>query len=129
MLIKHNPFFFHYPEMVDMKQENKSLYKKIDGLRQGQRSLEEQVEKLTEELAAEYLKYRDECDARKLLISDINDLRYQQEDNMMSKQNMQDMEEEKDDPVMLKIALKLVLFGLKLLKYRKWYWLFNDLIQ
>ena len=88
--------------------DNKTLKKKIDELRQGQTALEVQVEKLSEELATEYLKYRDECDARKLLISDINDLRYQQEDNLMSKQSMQDMEEEQDDPVTLKIALKWV---------------------
>ena len=52
------------------------------------------------------MKFRDECDARKLLISDINDLRYQQEDMMMSNKNMEDQEEDKEDPVMLKIALK-----------------------
>ena len=66
-----------------------------------------QVEKLQEELAAEYLRYRDECDARKLLVTDINDLKYQQEDMLMSKQSMEDLEEEeKDDPVTLKIALR-----------------------
>ena len=65
------------------------------------------MEKLQEELAAEYLRYRDECDARKLLVTDINDLRYQQEDMLMSKQSMEDMEEEeKDDPITLKIALR-----------------------
>ena len=65
------------------------------------------MEKLQEELAAEYLRYRDECDARKLLVTDINDLKYQQEDMLMSKQSMEDMEEEeKDDPITLKIALR-----------------------
>ena len=66
-----------------------------------------QVDKLQEELAAEYLKYRDECDARKILISDMNDLRNQQEDMVMSQQAMEE-EEEKDDPITLKIALKYV---------------------
>ncbi len=66
-----------------------------------------QVEKLSEELAAEYLRYRDECDARKLLVSDSNDLKYQQEDMLMSKQSMEELEEgEKDDPITLKIALR-----------------------
>ncbi len=62
---------------------------------------------MSEELAAEYLRYRDECDARKLLVSDINDLKYQQEDMLMSKQSMEELEEgEKDDPITLKIALR-----------------------
>ena len=69
-----------------------------------------QVEKLQEELASEYLRYRDECDARKLLVSDINDLRYQQEDIALSKQGMKDLDEVEEDPVMLKIALKWVIY-------------------
>lgn len=93
--------------MVDLKNENKRLYQRIDDLRQEQLALETQVEKLQEELAAEYLRYRDECDSKKLLISDINDLRYQQEDMLMSKQSMEALHgEERDDPVTLKIALK-----------------------
>ena len=95
------------PEIVDLKNENKRLYKKIDDLREEQVSLETQVEKLQEELAAEYLRYRDECDARKMLVADINDLRYQQEDMLMSKQSMDELDEgEKDDPITLKIALR-----------------------
>ena len=44
-------------------------------------------------------------------MSDINDLKYQQEDMLMSKQSMEDMEEEeKDDPITLKIALRYSLF-------------------
>ena len=96
-----------------MKEENKRLYKRIDDLRQEQLNLEAQVEKMQEELAVEYLRYRDECDARKLLVSDINDLRYQQEDMLVSKQSMQELEEEKDDPVTLRIALKLVLWAVR----------------
>ena len=92
---------------MDLKNENKRLYKKIDDLREEQVSLETQVEKLQEELAAEYLRYRDECDARKMLVADINDLRYQQEDMLMSKQSMDELDEgEKDDPITLKIALR-----------------------
>ena len=61
--------------------------------------------RLQDELAAEYKRYRDERDARKLLQSDINDLRYQQEDYQMSQKKEQ---EEEEDPVMLKITLKWV---------------------
>lgn len=94
-------------EIVDLKNENKRLMKKIDGLHGEQGNLEAQVEKLQEELAAEYLRYRDQCDARKMLVADINDLRNQQEDMIMSKQSMDELEEgEKDDPITLKIALR-----------------------
>ncbi|CAH1779147.1 unnamed protein product [Owenia fusiformis] len=92
-------------EMTDLKKENQRLYTRIEEMKNQEVSLQTQVERLQEELAAEYLKYRDECDARKLLVSDINDLRYQQEDFLMGKQQ-QSEEKDEDDPVMLKIALK-----------------------
>ena len=97
-------------EIADLKQEKQNLYKRIDGLHQEKIDLETQVEKLQEELAAEYLRYRDECDARKMLVADINDLRYQQEDIMVSKQNIAELEEEQDDPVTLRIALRYLKF-------------------
>lgn len=62
--------------------------------------------KLSEELQANYIIYRDECDARKLLISDINELRFQQEEAMMSKHTTDTSETTKDDPVTLRIALR-----------------------
>lgn len=89
--------------MADLKQENKNLYKKIEDMHNDQRDLLTQVAKLQDELANQYKLYRDERDARKLLQSDINDLRYQQEDYQMSQKQEN---EEEDDPVMLKIALK-----------------------
>jgi uncharacterized protein YlxW (UPF0749 family) len=92
--------------MVDLKKENSGLFKKISDLKNEMKDLETTVDKLKDELSAEYLKYRDECDARKLLVSDINDLRYQQEDIALSKQGMKDLDEEEVDPVMLKIALR-----------------------
>ena len=93
-------------DIVDLKKENSKLYKKISDMRNEQTDLQSQVVKLQEELSAEYLKYRDECDARKLLVSDINDLRYQQEDMAMAKQGMKELEEEEIDPVTMRIALK-----------------------
>ncbi|XP_052229726.1 translin-associated factor X-interacting protein 1-like isoform X2 [Dreissena polymorpha] len=90
-------------EMTDMKQDNKRLCKRIEDLKNGQKDLETQVDKLRDELANQYKLYRDEKDARKLLQSDINDLKYQQEDIKMAQK--QEAEEE-EDPVMLKIALK-----------------------
>lgn len=90
-------------EMSDLKNENKQLYKHIEDMGNEQKDLQTQVAKLQDELAAEYKRYRDERDARKLLQSDINDLRYQQEDYLMSQKKEN---EEEEDPVMLKIALK-----------------------
>lgn len=91
--------------MIDMRRENRRLYQRIDELRREQKDLEVQVERLQEELAVEYLLRRDESDARKLLIADMNDLRYQQED-AAARKSMQESEEEKDDPLTLKMALK-----------------------
>ncbi|WAR12866.1 TXIP1-like protein, partial [Mya arenaria] len=90
-------------EMADLKKENKNLYKRIEDLKNEQKDLQTQVSKLHDELANQYKMYRDEKDARKLLQSDINDLRYQQEDYQMSQKQDTEVEE---DPVMLKIALK-----------------------
>lgn len=89
--------------MIDLKQENKNLFKRIEDLKNNGRDLQTQVAKLQDDLASQYKLYRDERDARKLLQSDINDLRYQQEDYQMSQKKE---DEEEDDPVMLKIALK-----------------------
>nr|XP_002739306.1 PREDICTED: translin-associated factor X-interacting protein 1-like [Saccoglossus kowalevskii] len=96
-------------EMADLKKENRRLIEKIDTMKEEQMSLTEQIQQLQDEVATEYHKYRDECDARKLLVADINDLRYQQEDFQKSQMGMQEAaeDESKDDPVLLKIALKL----------------------
>ena len=40
----------------------------------------QQVSKLRKNLAEEYLRYLTERDARKILIADLNELRYQRED-------------------------------------------------
>ena len=93
-------------EVLDLKQENRQLYQKIEDMRNEQNTLEAQVAKLQDDLSAEYHRYRDESDARKLLVSDINDLRYQQEDMMMSSKTKQVDQESEDDPITLKIALK-----------------------
>ncbi|KAK2560625.1 Translin-associated factor X-interacting protein 1 [Acropora cervicornis] len=59
---------------------------------------------LQEEVAAEYLRYRNECDARKMLIADINELKYQQED--AKKPSTEEDGEGKEDVTFLKLALK-----------------------
>ncbi|XP_031561984.1 translin-associated factor X-interacting protein 1-like [Actinia tenebrosa] len=91
-------------DMITMKGENRKLQQIIEKLREEKVSLQVQVEKLQEELGAEYLRYRNECDARKMLIADINELKYQQEDS--KKSSMEDDREGKEDVTFLKLALK-----------------------
>ncbi|XP_038076269.1 translin-associated factor X-interacting protein 1-like [Patiria miniata] len=93
-------------EMLDLKKDKKMLQEKIDAMKQHEVSLQMQIDKLQEDVAAEYYKYRNECDARKLLVSDINDLRYQQEDYQKSQGQVSQAGETKEDPVKLKIALR-----------------------
>jgi len=66
---------------------------------------------LEEELSAQYERYRDEFDARKLLIADVNELRYRNEELLAAKTatstKTQDTQD-KEDPVMLRIALRSV---------------------
>ncbi|XP_005105955.1 translin-associated factor X-interacting protein 1 [Aplysia californica] len=92
-------------EMSDLKKENRDLYGKISSLMNEQHDLKEQVNRLKTKLSEEYHKYRDECDARKLLVADINDLRYQQEDYLASKNTAQQNQDTEEDPVILKMAL------------------------
>ncbi|PIK45531.1 putative translin-associated factor X-interacting protein 1-like [Apostichopus japonicus] len=61
-------------DITNLKQEKLELLEKIDAMKEEHISLQMQIEKLQDEVAVEYMKYRDECDARKLLVSDINDL-------------------------------------------------------
>jgi len=92
-------------EMSDLKKENRNLYGRISSLMNEQQDLKEQVNRLQTKLGEEYHKYRDECDARKLLVADINDLRYQQEDYLASKNNAQNSADTEEDPVIVKAAL------------------------
>jgi len=92
--------------MKDLKVKNRQLYETVDELRNEQVSLNEQLKKLEDELAAQYLRYRDEFDARKLLIADANDLRRQNEELLAAKNITRSKDINKEDPVMLRIALR-----------------------
>ncbi|XP_060693733.1 translin-associated factor X-interacting protein 1 isoform X4 [Hemiscyllium ocellatum] len=100
-------------EVQSLKSEKIELLDKIDYLLRVQNSLEAQVRKLQEELAAEYERYREQHDARKLLISDMNNLRYQQE---KSKDSHTEEAEAVEDTVKLKLALKVAREDLKALQ-------------
>lgn len=71
------------------------------------------------ELSEEHERYRDEHDKKKLLITDLNDLRFQQEEAKLAEMQREKKraaeirgtdgavdENENDDPVTLKLALK-----------------------
>uniref|UniRef100_A0A2C9L3Q9 Uncharacterized protein n=1 Tax=Biomphalaria glabrata TaxID=6526 RepID=A0A2C9L3Q9_BIOGL len=93
-------------EISDLKKENRKLYGQISNLMVEQEDLKEQVNNLKKKLEEEYKKYRDECDARKLLVADVNDLRYQQEDYIASKNAALMNQDTEEDPVIMKIALQ-----------------------
>ncbi|XP_075693028.1 translin-associated factor X-interacting protein 1 [Rhinoderma darwinii] len=90
-------------EVRALKMEKHNLLKVIDKLKEEKPTLQAQVSKLQEEMEKVYLMYRNECDARKLLISDINELKHQQEGIRLS----QDHKEQEEDPVTLSVALRM----------------------
>ncbi|XP_022535430.2 translin-associated factor X-interacting protein 1 [Astyanax mexicanus] len=90
-------------EIRALKQERQHFQQVIEGMREQQRALETQVYHLQEELAAQYLQYRDECDARKLLIAKISSMSYNTEEEPDGDYN----EVQSEDPVTVKLALKV----------------------
>ncbi|XP_078257654.1 translin-associated factor X-interacting protein 1 [Rhinoraja longicauda] len=96
-------------EILSLDRERKRLVKIIDNLMETQDSLKTQVSKLQKELAAEYERYREQRDARNLLITDMNNLHFQQEEP----ENSEKEADEADDPVRLKLALKVAREDLK----------------
>ncbi|XP_072926007.1 translin-associated factor X-interacting protein 1 isoform X2 [Hemitrygon akajei] len=100
-------------EIQSLKHERTQLLEKIDNLMEVQDSLKIQVRKLQDDLATEYEKYREQNDARKLLISDLNNLRSQQEESDDSHTKEAHAAE---DSVKLKLALKVAREDLKALQ-------------
>ncbi|CAN2389535.1 Translin-associated factor X-interacting protein 1 [Pristimantis euphronides] len=90
-------------EVKSLKMEKHNLLKVIGTVNEEKISLQAQVSKLQEEMEKVYLMYRNESDARKLLLSDINELKHQQEDLRLS----QDHKEQEEDPVILAVALRM----------------------
>ncbi|KAM6430543.1 translin-associated factor X-interacting protein 1 isoform 2-T2 [Liasis olivaceus] len=90
-------------EITKLKKERLYLLKLIDNMKEEKCSLETQVAKLRKTVAEEYLRYLNECDARKLLLLDLNEMYRQKEELRLTKE--QDVLEE--DTVKLKVALKV----------------------
>ena len=112
-------------EISILKEEKKRLQQSIRHLTNQNQNLEANIQRvksypnemlkyfktkfqLQEEVSNQYELYRKELDARKLLINDANDLRYQQEKRTDEKEGVDDQGMKKEDPIMMKIALKFV---------------------
>ncbi|KAL5467597.1 hypothetical protein EMCRGX_G031852 [Ephydatia muelleri] len=90
-------------EEAGVWMENRKLQAVIDQMRGTELSYKAQIEKLQEELGHLYEQYRDEADARKLLIADYNDLKYRhQQEQQVSEDTHTN---EREDPVLLKLKL------------------------
>ena len=94
--------------MKDLRAENKRLLEKIQNMNNEKLDLETQVDKLHDELQEQFERYKDELDQKKILLQEISDMRDQKDDLLASKEG--DTGEPQDDPVMLKIWLRLVGF-------------------
>ncbi|XP_062968212.1 translin-associated factor X-interacting protein 1 [Cynocephalus volans] len=90
-------------EISMLKKEKMNLLKLIDKKNEEKISLQSEVTKLRKNLAQEYLHYLSERDARKILIADLNELRYQREDMSLA----QSPGIWGEDPVKLTLALKM----------------------
>ncbi|KAM4833389.1 translin-associated factor X-interacting protein 1 isoform 1-T1 [Thomomys bottae] len=90
-------------EISVLKKEKMNLLKLIDKKNEEKVSLQSEVSKLRKSLAEEYLRYLSERDARKILIGDLNELRYQREDMSLA----QSPGVWGEDPVKLTLALKM----------------------
>uniref|UniRef100_A0A8D0GC28 Translin associated factor X interacting protein 1 n=1 Tax=Sphenodon punctatus TaxID=8508 RepID=A0A8D0GC28_SPHPU len=85
-------------EITTLKSERLYLLKLIDKMKEEKISLQTQVSKLRKSMAEEYLRYLNECDARKLLLADLSEMRSQQEDIMLH---------HGEDTMKLALALKI----------------------
>ncbi|KAF7660135.1 hypothetical protein LDENG_00287470 [Lucifuga dentata] len=62
-------------EIQTLKRENQQLQKHVEDMRESRKAVQAVVDRLQSELSNQYLQFREEHDARKLLICQLNDLR------------------------------------------------------
>ncbi|XP_066494078.1 translin-associated factor X-interacting protein 1 [Tiliqua scincoides] len=91
-------------EIVRMKKDRLHLLKLIDQMKEEKCSLETQVSMMRKTVAAEYLRYLNESDARKLLLIDLNEMYRLKEEMKVIK--VPD-EGKGEDSVKLTLALKM----------------------
>ncbi|XP_034541673.1 translin-associated factor X-interacting protein 1 isoform X2 [Notolabrus celidotus] len=114
-------------EIGALKREKQQLQKDLKATREEKKDMQEVVDHLQAEVAHQYLQYREERDARKLLIWQLNDLTR----GSVKEQNPADRSTsgtaESEDPVELQLALKVCRGDLtktqkELLKLKAEYW-------
>uniref|UniRef100_A0A9J8DEM9 Translin-associated factor X interacting protein 1 n=1 Tax=Cyprinus carpio carpio TaxID=630221 RepID=A0A9J8DEM9_CYPCA len=90
-------------ELRALKRECQRLQRVIESMRGQQTALQIQVDHLKEDLATQYQLYRDERDARKLLITRISTMTSTQD----TEHDDNNEEDESEDPVVVKMALQV----------------------
>ncbi|KAM7413954.1 hypothetical protein PAMA_018988 [Pampus argenteus] len=91
-------------EIGTLKREKRQLQEDIEAMRQKEKAMQAVVDHLQSELSTQYLQYREERDARKLLIWQLNDLTRcpVKEEHLADERT-----EETKDQVELQLALKV----------------------
>ncbi|XP_063721278.1 translin-associated factor X-interacting protein 1-like isoform X2 [Symsagittifera roscoffensis] len=107
-------------DLVDLRKENIRLLQKIDSMKEKEKDYQAQIDKISEELSREYERYKNECDQRRMLVQDLNEMRYLREqeqsvsgaggsvagDGEAGNETQEKEPEQQDDPIILKIALR-----------------------
>jgi len=99
--------------LLDSRDEVKSLKLKIKEMEENKEWFQSQVDKLKIDLSDTYKLYRDERDARKILVSELRSQQAAESGEIESKKNEENKNEESLDPVKLKLALEVAREDLK----------------
>ncbi|XP_041853039.1 translin-associated factor X-interacting protein 1 isoform X2 [Melanotaenia boesemani] len=91
-------------EIDNLTREKQQLQKDIEAMKEKEKAMQTVVDHLQSELANQYLQYRKECDARKLLIWQLNDLL---KDSETREHPADENTEYSKDSVELQLALKV----------------------
>ncbi|XP_044049204.1 translin-associated factor X-interacting protein 1 isoform X2 [Siniperca chuatsi] len=89
-------------EIGALKKEKQQLKTDIEAMREKEKAMQAVMDCLQSELSNQYLQYREERDARKLLIWQLNDLTRDKEEHPADENT-----EEAKDPVELQLALRV----------------------
>ncbi|KAK2841880.1 hypothetical protein Q5P01_012080 [Channa striata] len=90
-------------EIAALKREKQQLQKNIEAMREKEKAMQAVVNHLQSALSQQYLQYRDECDARQLLIWQLNE----QKDLFVKGEQAAHDNTEGKDPVELQLTLKI----------------------
>lgn len=90
-----------HAEIDQLKREKQQLVDELDGSREERYNLKRQIERLQEEVEEQYRQYRDEADARRMLVSDLNELKYRVDAPALKEEGSV----EKDDTTLIKFKL------------------------